>query len=162
MKINFLFIIFLFVGCSVSTDVKNFSAKNYIVKSPSAVYLEVTSSKMSGEVSDIISDVKAKLVSRLISEGIASSISHSSSRGNKLHVNILDYKKVSGTSRVLLGMLAGSNSIKAQVDFKDSSNRILESFQINSKSALHPFSGVSDFTDAADEFASKVIKELKY
>ena len=70
-------------------------------------------------------------------------------------------RSVSGTQRILLGALAGRNSITSTDTLRDRSGAVLRSFQVESASAAHPFSGESGMSDAYRQYASDTIDALK-
>ena len=100
--------------------------------------------------------VGASLAERIVVAGQTAQLS--------LTVDVNRVRTVSGTERVLFGVLAGRNEVAGLVTLQDlraSSPGTLRSFRVEAGSASHPFSGESGVQDAYREFASDVVSGLR-
>ena len=107
-------------------------------------------------------DFRTSLAGRLVGAGMAERIVAVGQPANlSLDVLVSRVRTVSGAERVLLGTLAGRNEVAATNTLRDRTGTVLRSFQVESASASHPFSGESSLSDAYRKFATDTVPALR-
>lgn len=114
------------------------------------------------ETATTCEDLRSEIASRLIGSGLAERITGPAAPAPlTLDVNVSRTRTVSGAERVFFGALAGRNEVGATATVKDGRGAVLRSYQVESGSAAHPFSGQSGESDAQKRFATDVISGLR-
>lgn len=107
-------------------------------------------------------DLRSELAARLIGAGIAERIvTPGVPAPLAIDVNVNRTRTVSGAERVFFGALAGRNEVGATATVTNASGTVLRSYQVESGSAAHPFSGESGQSDAQRRFATDVVSGLR-
>jgi hypothetical protein len=112
---------------------------------------------------DTAIQLRGQVAAHLLGAGLFKSISNQGEKDSDFNIAIklTEIDEVSGVSRVLLGVLAGSNKIAGDVIVTDArSGQTVRSFSFLGESASHPFSGKSDIKDAINKSAEEIIKGL--
>ena len=108
---------------------------------------------------------RSAVASRLIGAGLAERVVIPGQRADMaLDVQVTNLRAVPGAVRVMFGAFAGRNSVTATGTVQDLRGRTpvtLRSFQVESGSASHSFSGESGVADAYRRFAEDVVGALR-
>ena len=112
---------------------------------------------------DIGTQVRTTLFTSLVSEGIfARVVAPSDTSGYELQVQITEVKKVSGTSRFMVGAFAGRNHITASVRLMKRGNATpILSFIATGESSAMPMTSATEMSDAVRELDQKIREALK-
>jgi len=115
------------------------------------------------EITEAIQILSARLSDRLVSEGIFRQVvQHGESADYRMDVQLIGVSEVSSASRILFGVMAGSNTLEVStVVYRGNSNDPLTSFTVYGKSAAHPFSSESHMDDAFREVIDEIIPALQ-
>lgn len=107
---------------------------------------------------DKIIEVKTAIIGRLIASGKVHNISSDDKKANlAIEINITRYRTVSTTAKFMLGMIAGSNQLRANVIVKDGkTGEALRTFEAYGQSSAHPFSSESGYQDALRQFSEQI------
>ncbi len=106
--------------------------------------------------------LRSEVAGRLIGAGIADRIVNPGVPAPlALDVNVSRTRTVSVAERVLFGAMAGRNEVGATATVTNASGAVLRSYQVESGSAAHPFSGESRQSDAQKRFAADVVSGLR-
>lgn len=111
---------------------------------------------------DTAIQLRGQVAAHLLGAGLFKSISNKGEKDSdyNIAIKLTEIDEVSGVSRVLLGVLAGSNKIAGDVTVTDGTGQTVRSFSFLGESASHPFSGKSDIKDAINKSAEEIIKGL--
>ena len=116
------------------------------------------------DAASVALQLKGQVAAQLLGAGMFSSIADPNTGGADctITVKLTKVDEVSGVSRVMLGVLAGRNTIEGLVTVTDAkTNQTLRSFTFTGESASHPISGKSDIKDAEEKAAEEIIAGLK-
>lgn len=107
-------------------------------------------------------DLRTAVAGRLVGAGMAERIVGAGQTADlSLDVQVTRVRTVSGAERVFLGTLAGRNEVASTDVLRDRTGAVLRSFQVESASASHPFSGESGLSDAYRQFATDTVSALR-
>ena len=107
-------------------------------------------------------ELRTSLVGRLIGAGMAERVvPYGQAAELSLDVKVDRVRAVSGTERILLGAIAGRNSVTSTDTLRDRQGNVLRSFRVESASAAHPFSGESGLSDAYRQYAADTVAALR-
>lgn len=122
-----------------------------------------SSSDKKDTYTEVIQRLKGQLFGRLMSEANFKQVFHADEKADyKMDVSLLEAKEVSQGERIFLGVLAGSNSLKANVVVYDNNSQsVITSFSVSGKSASHPLSSENDMDDAIKEVIDEIILALQ-
>lgn len=148
-------------ACSTTgTMTMNSQAQGQVIKGAN-VALVVTAPD--ANENNVVIKLRGEVASQLLGAGLFKSIANEA--GNdadyKIDIKLTKIEVVSGLSRVMLGVLAGSNKVAGDVTVINvKTGRPVRSFSFDGESASHPFSGKSDIKDAIDAASEEIIKGL--
>lgn len=148
-------------GCSTSGSLKVHEARQGQAVKGTAVTLTTLAPDEKG--TDIAIQLRGQVAAHLLGAGLFKSIANQADKDSdyNIAIKLTQIDEVSGTSRVLLGVLAGSNKIAGDVTVTDArTGQTVRSFSFLGESASHPFSGKSDIKDAVSKSAEEIIKGL--
>ena len=107
-------------------------------------------------------DLRTSLAGHLVGAGLAARIAPPGEPADmSLDVQVSRVRSVSGTERVLFGVLAGRNEVDATETLHDRRGDVLHSFKVESASASHPISGEASLSDAYRQFATDTVSALR-
>lgn len=107
-------------------------------------------------------EVRTSIAARLVGTGLAERIVNAGQPADlSLEVRVSDVRAVPGAVRVLFGVMAGRNSLTSTDTLRDRQGTVLRTFQVESASASHPFSGESGISDAYRQFANDTVSALR-
>ena len=107
-------------------------------------------------------ELRSSLAGRLVGAGLAERIVAAGQPADlALDVRVSRIRAVSGAARVFGGVLAGRNEVAASETVRDRNGAVLRSFNVESASASHPFSGQSGLADAYRQFAADTVSALR-
>ena len=156
-----IFILGMVTGCSTTGSLKiHESIEGRTLKG--AVAALIVTHPNSNE-NDIAIRLRGQVATHLLGGGLFKSITHQGDQDAdyKISIKLTEIDEVSGVSRVLWGVLAGSNKIAGDVTVIDvKTGQTARSFSFRGESALHPFSGKSDIKDAIEKASEEIIKGL--
>jgi hypothetical protein len=161
-----LFIIFL-SGCSSTGSLQmNQQLKRSIdhnAKSAVFVHPHDKMKNVDEGVKNAVQNLKSELFGRLVSEGVFSQVVNDTQNAEyKLDVSLIAADEVSQGMRIMFGVLAGSNELKAQVQLIEvATDKSLADFTVAGESASHPLSSENDMDDAINQVTDKIIVALK-
>jgi hypothetical protein len=116
-------------------------------------------------VADVLanSTLQALLNSMLTGTGIFAHVVQPGLQADyALRVGVQKCSRVSSTSRVMIGVLAGSNEIAAVVVLRDlATGNVITCFNVEGTSASHPLSNENEFEDALRKAAEEVCMGLR-
>lgn len=126
------------------------------------VALTVVADSSAGE-QDAAARIRERLFGALMAEGLFRQVlPPDDTTEYVLQVALFDVKRVSGTSRVLFGALAGRNRIRASVRLsRAGSPEPIRTFTVTGESASHPNSPDAGFEDAVREFVQHLVRGLR-
>lgn len=156
-----IFILGIVTGCSTTGSLKMHESIYGKTIKAAVVALVVTPPNSNGN--DVAIQLRGQVASHLLGAGIFKSIADQGDRDAdyKISIKLTEIDEVSGVSRVMWGVLAGSNKIAGDVTVIDvKTGQIVRSFSFRGESAAHPFSGKSDIKDAINKAAEEIIKGL--
>ena len=112
---------------------------------------------------DAANRMRDDLFGRLVAEGVFKQVVQADQPADyRLTMNLSGVEEVSQTARIFLGVLAGSNELKADVTLTDAkSGATVEAFQVTGASASHPLSSQNGIEDAVREAAVKTVQALR-
>ena len=115
------------------------------------------------EIQETSRRLKAALFGRLVAEGVFKQVLQPGEPADyKMDVTLTSADEVSQGARIFLGVMAGSNSLRAAVEVVETaSNRPIADFSVLGKSASHPFSTEAGLDDAVREAVSNIIAQLQ-
>ncbi len=115
------------------------------------------------EVEDATRRLQNELFGRLISEGVFKQVFHQGEAADyDMEVSILSADEVSQAARFWFGILAGPNTIAANVAlYNQKAKSLVTSFYVAGESAIHPLSSENDIDDAIEELVDKIIFGLQ-
>ena len=120
------------------------------------------SEEIAGEedAAEAITELRTQLFGRAMSAGrFASVVPSGQAADYSLDVKLTGARRVSGAARVFFGVLAGSNTLSADVRFYQNSPReLLDAFTSSSSSASHPMSSENSMVDAIRELVDEIEK----
>lgn len=156
---SILFAMFLITGCSSKGSLEVYQ------KSSSPIGVNKSASlELAGYSEPRISEqLKADLFGRLVSERIFSSVNHGEKSSDyNLNITILSSNTVSPTARIMLGVFAGTNSLKVDVKlYENLTGKLHSNFVASGESAAHPMSSESGLENAVREVVSNIINGLR-
>jgi len=156
----------LLFGCSSTGKLHVEKSLNKSINSRSkvAVYVHPHDKikEPSEEYKESIQQLKNELYGRLVSDRVFKQVvNYEEDAKYKLNVSLVSADKVSQSARMIFGVLAGSNEIKAQVDLINiDTGKELTQFTVSGKSASHPMSSENDMDAAIKEITDKIIAGL--
>jgi len=157
----------LLVACSSSGSMQLTQAKTAPIPSGKIVALKVglapiPDSSYSG-ATEVTRRLKAQLFGRLVSEGAFRQVVQFDEPADyRMEVLLSDTREVSPGARILLGVMAGANSLNASVTLYDqATSSVVTAFDVEGKSASHPFSTESGLDDAIREAIDKIMLVLQ-
>lgn len=110
-------------------------------------------------------ELRSAVASRLIGAGLAERVAGPGQPAEmSLDLHVSNLRAVPGAVRVLFGTMAGRSSVTATGTVQSLRGGVpvtLRSFNVESASASHPFSGESGVGDAYRQFASDVVGALR-
>ena len=147
-------------GTSGSFTIHHSSTEELIIQG-SVVDLIVTPPNSDG--TSVAIQLRGIVAAQLLGAGLFKSIANPGGDADyKITVILTEIDDVSGTSRVLWGLLAGSNIIEGVVKILNSkTGQMVRSFSFHAESASHPNSGKADMSDAIAKAAEEIIKGLE-
>lgn len=115
------------------------------------------------EIAEAVQNLKALLHYRLVSEGIFREVMlHEGLADYRMDIQLLGVSEVSQISRVLFGVMAGSNTLEVSVVlYRENSDAPLASFTVSGKSAAHPYSSEAGMDDTLREVVDEIIPMLQ-
>lgn len=168
MRKTFFLTVVLAVGVSMITACGtsgsftiHHSSTEEVITQGSVVDLIVTPPNSDG--TSVAIQLRGHVAAQLLGAGLFKSIANPGGDADyKITVVLTEIDDVSGTSRVLWGLLAGSNIIEGVVKIlNNKSGQMVRSFSFHAESASHPNSGKADMSDAIAKAAEEIIKGLE-
>jgi hypothetical protein len=152
----------LLAACSSSGTLAVSTPKSEPIPAGKMVALSVTSAG-DEDSRDAAERLKNDLFGRLVSEGVFKQVVQTGQPADyRMTVALSGVEHVSQTARILLGVLAGSNELTADVTLVRATNgTVVEKFKVTGESASHPLSGENGIEDAIREAAAKTVQALK-
>jgi len=157
-----LSVMLLASACSSSGTLAVKTPKAQAIPTGKVVALAV-SSAADEDSKDAADRLRNDLFGRLVSEGLFKQVVQPGQPADyRLSMALSGVEEVSQTSRILFGVLAGSNELKVDGTLVDAANgKTVESFQVTGESASHPLSSENGIEDAVREAAAKTVQALK-
>lgn len=126
------------------------------------VALSVTSAE-DEDSRDAAGRMQDVLFGRLVAEGVFRQVVQTGQPADyRMTVALSGVEKVSQAARIFLGVLAGSNALKADVTLVRAANgAVVEKFTVTGESASHPLSDENGLEDAVREAATKTVQALQ-
>ncbi|MEK9714017.1 MAG: DUF4410 domain-containing protein [Thalassolituus sp.] len=149
------------VGCSTKGSITMMESVPGVMVQGESLKLDVVSEKQ--EAKAIAEKLKGQIATQIIGSGAFSNLSSDANATDfSIVINVKSIREVSGTERVMLGALAGSNKVAGDVSVTNSANgEVVKSFKFIGESASHPFSGKSDMRDAIERAAEEIMTGLR-
>ena len=112
---------------------------------------------------DVIQRLRGSLFERLVTEGVFGQVLHPHEAGDyRMDVVLGEVHEVSRHDRVLLGVLAGANTLEATVSLHEvSTDRLVTAFHVSGSSASHPLASGNGMADAIREAVTQIILALQ-
>jgi len=149
------------VGCSTKGSITMMESVPGVIVQGESLKLDVVSTAKDADT--VAEKLKGQIASQLIGSGAFANLSNDVNATDfNIVVSVKSIREVSGTERVMLGALAGSNKVAGNVSVKNSANgQVVKSFDFIGESASHPFSGKSDMRDAIERAAEEIMTGLR-
>lgn len=155
----------LITGCSSSgtMNIRQKMSQSIVPGKSVAVAVEITPSRQTDpDCQEVQTRLRERLFGRLLSEGIFKTVVRAPEPADyRLDVMITDARKVSGASRVMLGMMAGANFAEVDVRLLGQSNELITYYSVNGESAVHPLATEVSLDDAVREAVNNLVQGLK-
>lgn len=156
-----IFILGVVTGCSTTGS---FEMHEFIEgKTIKAAVVALIVAPPNSNGNDVAIQLRGQVATQLLGAGLFKSITDQGDQDAdyKISIKLTKIYEVSGVSRVLWGILAGSNKITGDVTVIDvKTGQTVRSFSFHGESAAHPFSGKSDIKDAINKATEEIIKGL--
>jgi Domain of unknown function (DUF4410) len=112
---------------------------------------------------EVAGRVRDRLATKLVAAGIFKAVVRSPEPADySMDVKIRGARQVSPVLRVLLGAMAGPNTLASVVHVQDRrTNQWVAGFEVTGTSASHPLSPHADLDDAVREAVDKMIQALR-
>ena len=156
-------VLVLFVSaCNSSGTLAMKTPKTQAIPAGKVVALSV-SAPADDDSQDAAERMRNTLFGRLVAEGVFKQVVQPGQPADyRMTVALSGVEEVSQAARILLGVLAGSNELKADVALVDATTgATVEAFQVTGESASHPLSSENGIEDAVREAATKTVLALK-
>jgi hypothetical protein len=148
-------------ACNSSGTLAVSTPKAEPIPAGKVVALSVTAAE-DEDSQDAAGRLQNELFGRLVTEGVFRQVVQSSQPADyRMTVALSGVEKVSQASRILFGVLAGSNELKADVTLVNTAGKVVEKFTVTGESASHPLSDENGLSDAVREAASKTVQALR-
>jgi len=149
-------------ACSSTGTLQQTQSNNQQIRPNSVAALSVTSPGDS-ESLEAAEEIRSRLFGQLVSQGLFDQIVPPSKPADyELSVALSGISEVSQGARIFLGVLAGSNSLSANVKLVDKADgSIARAFVVGGESASHPMSSENGMGDAIREASSKIVQALR-
>lgn len=158
------------VACSSSGSVQIVQPKTATIPPGSTVTLSVTSAlpenadvEARNDANEVMHRLRSELFGRLMSEAVFKQVLQPGEDANyRMDVKVLSAGEVSQGARIVLGVLAGSNTLTASVLlFDQPDENLITEIEVGGESASHPLSSESDIDDAIREAVDEIIVALR-
>jgi hypothetical protein len=151
----------LLTACNSSGTLAVSTPKAEPIPAGKVVALNVTSAE-DEDSQDAAGRLRNDLFGRLVTEGVFKQVVQpAESADYRMTVALSGVEEVSQASRILFGVLAGSNELKAAVTLVNAAGTVVEQFTVTGESASHPLSSENGIEDAVREAATKVVQALR-
>jgi hypothetical protein len=152
----------LLTACNSSGTLAVSTPKAEPLPAGKVVALSVTSAE-DEDSRDAAGRLQNDLFGRLVTEGVFKQVVQAGQPADyRMTVALSGVEKVSQAARIFLGVFAGSNELKADVNLVNAmSGTTLEKFTVTGESASHPLSDENGLEDAVREAATKTVQALK-
>jgi hypothetical protein len=151
----------LLTACNSSGTLAVSTPKAEPIPSGKLVALNVTSAE-DEDSRDAAGRLQNDLFARLVTEGVFKQVVQAGQPADyRMTIALSGVEKVSQAARIFLGVLAGSNELKADVTLLTSAGKVVEQFTVTGESASHPLSDENGLGDAVREAATKTVQALK-
>lgn len=147
-------------GCSAGGDMKLVSTEAQLQRSYESARVVVI--PKADDSKEIASDVKATVAGDLLSSGMFHRIAGANEPADVIvTVDIVEYARVTVAERILVGVFAGRNRVKADIELTNGkTGAVMRVFEAYGKSAAHPLSSEAGYSDALREFSKEVLRGL--
>lgn len=148
-------------ACSSSGSIEMTQPKTAAIPPGKIVALDVTA-PADEDSADAKHLMRNELFGRLVAEGIFKEVVPAEEAADyRMDVILSDVDEVSQGARIFLGVMAGSNELKAAVTVIDAATgQPVTSFNVGGESASHPMSSENGLEDAVREAVTKIIGAL--
>jgi hypothetical protein len=149
-------------ACSADATTSVQQPKTQTISAKSSVALQVTSTP-DEDSQEVVQQLRSELYGHLVSDGVfAQVVAPNAPADYTMTVSVDQVRKVSQTSRILLGVIAGDNELNAHVDLKSSANQAdVARFDVKGESASHPMSSENDMDSAIQKVVEKIVAALR-
>jgi len=160
LRIFYFVILLALVGCSSGGEMKLNTSAYQLQRSYESAKAVVNPKAEDSQ--EIVDDVRGSVAEELLSSGRFHRIAGANEPADiVVTVDIIEYERVTVGERILVGVFAGRNRVRANISLTDGrTGTSLRSFQAYGKSAAHPLSSESGYTDALREFSKEVLVGL--
>jgi anti-anti-sigma regulatory factor len=151
----------LLTACNSSGTLAVSTPKAEPIPAGKVVALSVTAPE-DEDSQDAAGRLQNDLFGRLVTAGLFKQVVQSGQAADyRMTVALSGVDKVSQGARIFLGVLAGSNELKAEVTLFNPAGAVVEKFAVTGESASHPLSDENGLDDAVREAATKVVQALR-
>jgi hypothetical protein len=151
----------LLTACNSSGTLAVSTPKAEPLPSGKVVALNVTSAE-DEDSQDAAGRLRNDLFGRLVTEGVFKQVVQPGEPADyRMTVALSGVEEVSQASRILFGVFAGSNELKAAVTLVNGAGAVVEKFTVTGESASHPLSSENGIEDAVREAATKTVQALR-
>ena len=157
-------------ACSSSGSTQMVKQKSAPIPPGSTVSLSVKATLPNDADADAREDsakvthrLRSQLFCRLVSEAVFKQVLQPGEQADyRMDVMLQKAEEVSQGARVLLGALAGSNSLTVSVTLhEEPSDVLVTAFEVAGESAAHPLSSEDDLDDAIREAVDEIVLALQ-
>jgi hypothetical protein len=154
--------LFVVAACNSSGKLQMTQEKVGAIGANKTVSLNIVQSK-DVESTRIMQQLRSELFGRLVAENVFRQVVQAEEPADyKLDITVIEASAVSTTARIMLGVFAGSNTLKCDVVLTDRSNgQVKTAFKVEGESAAHPLSSENGTQDAVREAVTNMIIALR-